>query len=700
MHDAQPRTNLPALIALVIIALAIVLVIFSIIWWTESPFVHPASESYPTVAEAVRTTDVAPGTEAAEEHLVITVTMKDGRPTATYTLPPGGTWGAPPFRFEQDPEKKSWSLVAYPPAVKEIHKKEVRSLPSAWSRVLSEDQESSGGETDRAEGSRYKVAIPSATIRMKTGTTLKPPEYKRRRTDELVKSAASLANLAKQEKARNEFITEITRLLPTALKVFENVSGNSEENRKKLELLAEAGHLYLCRELGDDQGKPETLDTFYFNASSLRWTGSLPYRRNQSVSPVVEVRMVRGTSGFEFESAYLDLSGDPTKESGAIAQFQLKTAAQFLAQPQTNTWPAVEWLTYADEGSLNAMSFIGIVQSLRAAMNRDRQNQPPPLVESLAKGINESNAARMRNTMNSIAGSKSFAYHNTYLYCEYVVAVVHLRALLDDVPSGQSIGYNRQLLTDLILDGADRIAKNVMSDGRFSRYLSRPADLNDADRSVAQVGLYTLQYVQLHSDKDEQKDPRSINARDALRRLANALGQFRQGVKYDDKDASYHPPLYPAHFQASIAKLQLFRLSTNEPAGITLDEFQKDLNQIDAVFTSSLVLDNRPVYQAYQLMYWSRVYELLESLRLNGDDRIKRYFVNADPAMFKLRTMLQGRFGFYSLQDALPNWEFWSPVQNVSLRNGDPPSQAQQIMIVIAMESLRTAYDIAGRRQH
>src|SRR5205807_461112 len=86
--------------------------------------------------------------------------------------------------------------------------------------------------------------------------------------------------------------------------------------------------------------------------------------------------------------------------------------------------------------------------------------------------------------------SATNGYHNTYLFCEYLVSLVHLKLLADKIGLANAPNLDFSGLLELIRDEAIVVANRVAEDGRF-RYLIG----EDGDRSAGQVGLYTLQYV-------------------------------------------------------------------------------------------------------------------------------------------------------------------------------------------------------------
>jgi hypothetical protein len=700
------KTNYAAVFLLVIFSGVIVATMLGLTWLNASPYETLSPGNYPAVpgdhpavAGKARTGDIQPEAGplpegASDKALLITVAMKGGVPTASYRLPASGTWGLPRFFFEQDQEKGIWSLVFVPPAGKGKYEEQLRTHAPIWRQVSSgavqPQPHEEGGETGR--DGLHRVTIPSRTVRVRTGVVLKDHDYELQKTGELPSSAVALSELARDEAVKQDLLASLEQVIPGASPAFANVSDSTETNQELLEKLADAGYLYLCRKVVADGAANTLLDSFYFDAYYLRWVGPLPFRRAGRRSPRVEVRLGNDIAKFEFESAYLDSADNPVRESRLVSRFQAETAARFARTPQAGTWPADQWLLADDPGSLNPMSFVGVLQSLRAVYARGSRNEPPRALEDLVQGVNESNVAKMRVTLNKIANTSDFHYHSTYLFCEYIVALVNLRALADDLPSSRRGDYRRAALTDLILEGAKRIANNVTDEGHFKAYLFGPTV--EWSRSVAQAALYTLQHVELHSGGDPQ-GAKMTTVRGALRRLAGALGKYGDGVASAGGEDASPSALDLVSFQASLAKLQLG--SSGGRANIAVDDFQKDLAQLDSLFTSSLGSDKDSLFSSYKLMCWARVYELLELIRLGGGDRVRPYFTNDHPAIGKLRGALATRLAVLRLQQILPDGTCWAPDPKLSLRPVDPPAESRDIMLVIALQSLHTADAMSSR---
>lgn len=684
----QGKTNKAAILLLVIFAIVIVATVLGLIWRNASPFDTPATDGFPQIDGKTHANELkhesGSSPEQEENVMAVSVTMKDGAPMAAFRLPSSGTWGLPRFFFERDAQTNGWNLVFIPPAGKGDYDQQIRALASPWRQVLPDNSESTAGKADAAFGSRHQVSIPSGKVQIRSGIPLKENDYAQRRAEKLKSSAAALSDLAKDEAAKKDFLKALQKEIPGAVLAFRDVSGDSATNVALLNRLADAGHLYLCSKRDRASTENALLDKFYFDASPLRWVGSLSFSRTRCRSPFVEVRASNATAEYDFESAYRDTSDDPRKEQSLISEFQKNTAEQFASKAPKTTWPGDPWLNSDDPVSLNSVSFIGVLQSLDVLHSKGAENAPNPILIALATGITSDRVSQLRGRLDRIANVSDVGYHNTYLYCEYVVALVHLQKLVHKIPGNLRDQYDREALTNLILDASGRIADNVTPDGRFKRHLSGPQQ--DWDRSVGQVALYTLQYVQLHFSGEKPNDKtRKVN--DALKKLAAGHGRFRAGVPYDDGN-SPHTPLEPAHFQASIAKLQLELAGSSGLIG--KEEFQDDLRRIESIFSSTFTLHPDPVYQAYQLMYWARVYELLESLR--QEPKLRAYFTGHDRAIDKLRASLASRLAVYRLQDFTgPHWE---PNPRLSLKPTDPPPEVRIVMLVIALESLRTAYEL------
>ena len=704
--------NKSLIIALALITVLVSSAVFIYLWYIATPFEHVRAQNpfeVPSASDARKHLVWSEGIDekriaAASGNIVITIGESEddsSKINVQYGLPKTAGWGVPRMFLKQDEATQRWKLLIAPPKGKSSPlDMRLKGLSSAWAAL---DHQSSPIEfVDPVYGPCYTINLPETLVEWRE---LKALPYTDFNKIALGNTAVELAEIHKSDATsldlQRVLVSERMQWLADQ---YLSVKRNSvAEYATMLETLKETrGYVpEFVRFMAAD--KADVRHHIQFRANELTWIGRLNYWTAHAQSPVVEVRFKRAANSVSM--SLLARIGTPKETAEEIFLIQKQTAVQVITEwNESKAWPGEQWLLPNDPTSLNPFAFIAILQCLDATYNRTSndgqlEKQAQLSVAQLFTGLSSEKIQELGRKLDQIEAAHQEGqvgnYHNTYLYCEYLVALVHLKRLGTRVTLTDKDQVRLQGLDDIILRAAHTIGKNVSTAGAFSRYL-KGKNPNDHDRSVGQVALYALQYTQLlYSGTDVYKSGLATIEAD-LKRLAGGFSGKRGGVSYGD-GGNPSDDLQPSYFQAQLARLQLGR-------SVSVEEFRADMKRLATIFSSGgYPLANSSSRDAYRWMYWARVYDLLLQLQttardegFDGDNQqaynLTAYFTDPETqvSLDKLRDALNSALAPRYVLPQSP--DKWTPPLNQAIRGGLPEQPVREIMLMVGMESIRSVF--------
>lgn len=727
------RTNPTRLIAFGIAAVVIAIGTIAVLWFRATPFapsVTPFQGPLPT-ATPIPTLEVVAGSNTEKKPLspeptlvfellpmtedevlnqrargskppqpILSVDrLNDGTLNVTYGLPEPNMLGIPRAYLATHPKSKERFLVLAPPPAKARVAEQFKLFSSPWQEAqLLENGELNPATAAAVPTEQIQPFGPCVRIRLPETRVIwegvKPTESAQFNSLELGKVTDVLSDIHKPENAElRNALRDVILAQPNHAFLWDQHFSKENQIREDLQVLkSKFGFVPQFTDVkGLATAKNKRVDalvrTIRFDASQARWF-FMPF--SNAVSPWLRIEFTVPAGAKKFE--LLARIGNDLEIGQEIYSIQSevvqKTAADWKGLPP-GAWPGETWMVPASPASLNPFTFIAILQSLEATSGDAAELSPTQAAsreatELLMGRMNAGHIVKMQNTLKAIESahggpSRSVQhYHNTYLYCEYLVALVHLKRLHERLPPTNDFRLKQPVedkLDKLIFEAAGVIGRQIESDGKFRRYMNGGPDY---DRSVGQVALYALQYT--HFLYNSPQPPNELaGVTESLRKLSRWYSD-REGVRYAD-GAGYSAHIHPGYFQAQIAKIQI---------GDTRSVNEADIAKLAQVFTDGNYLSGRETaMDAYRWMYWSRVFELLTNLRKQGLASFPPDEVT-DASLAKFEKVLKLNL---APPMVLPQ-KTWKPDPTAALPANPPvpypDAVSREIMLMIAMESMRS----------
>jgi hypothetical protein len=715
--------NTRTAVALLLIILVILPIVIVPIWLMSSPFganarpfrgALPAAEpkaetdksTDPTPAFTIESLDMEEDASLSQrsrgskppQFILVVERLAAGKLKITYGLPAPNIRGEPRlFRGWDSKTEKTFLLLAPPLPANPSVERQIKVLSSAWQEVLSipEDGDLSSADAGPIADFQCQPFGPCLRIELpETGVVwqgMKPTTYEQFDPLELDNAVAMLKRIHQPE---NETLRKAMKDVIEKDPIY---GFFWDQHFSKVNIQEELQSLKKIRgfvpRFQTFKKSDSTARAIRFDGSQLKWYN---LRHHNAVSPWLRIEFIvpEGSIGIEL----LGRVGTDVEIGNEIYAIQRRVAETIAAEWEklpAAEWPGEVWMGQNhNAGSLNPFTFIAILQSLEATSGDSSdlsalspaQAASRKATELLMGRMTSGHIAKMRDTLLAIesahTGNRSVQhYHNTYLYCEYLVALVHLKRLHNRLPLHSKFRLGPDIdgdLDELIFKAAGVIGQNIENDGSFKRYLKGTS--SEKDRSIGQVALYSLQYTHFLYREENPPPTELAGVVDSLRKLSNWYSN-RDGVSYaDGSPASAH--LHPAYFQAQIAKVQI--MSDTEAKAIT----HEDIAKLGKVFAAgNYPRGHESVNDAYRWMYWSRVFELLSNLRAAQGVTFPS---NSNASLGELETALKLNL---TPRIVLPKQE-WTPNKIAALPANPsvpyPDAAAREIMLMIGMESMRS----------